>query len=659
MTSPMPPQAGPAALDERYHKVLDVLPYGALAFCVLLSFSFGEPGPHARLAGLILSALSAAWIGWMYTLHPAWRRRPRLMVLFITVLLVLGALLIVDNTLFGIYTFTIYFFVLRYLVWPWRLLGAAAVGLLAATSQAYGVNKDTFAGVVIYLVIVAVNVAIFLGYTWSRWTTTVLDDRRRQALEELSTANHKLEATLAENAGLQQQLLTQAREAGVQDERQRMAREIHDTLAQGLTGIITQLQAAEQAADDPAGWRRHFGAATRLARESLSEARRSVEALRPESLELARLSEALGDVAGRWSALHGIPVQVTTTGTARPMPAEAEFALLRTAQEALANVARHARATRVGVTLSYMEHQVALDVRDDGQGFDLKNLCAQANGSATEHSNGQCKHQRQQSCPPYQWPGRPQRRRRPAPSPGRGRRLRPGRHAPAHREPGRHAAGRIRAGLRHRHLGLPPARRRGRGPLMTEAPIRLLIADDHPVVRDGLSAMFARDPGFEVLGEARDGAEAVKLAQDLQPDVILMDLRMPGMDGLTAITELARRGDKRPGAGPDHLRHRQLRAARDRGGRHRLHAQGRPPGRTPARGPRRGPGSVRAVPGGHRAPDEPGPHPRCRAAQPARARGPRAGGRREFQPRGRRPPVHHRGHGQDPPAQHLRQARRR
>ncbi|GAA4640289.1 response regulator transcription factor [Actinoallomurus vinaceus] len=76
----------------------------------------------------------------------------------------------------------------------------------------------------------------------------------------------------------------------------------------------------------------------------------------------------------------------------------------------------------------------------------------------------------------------------------------------------------------------------------TGAPIRLLIADDHPVVRDGLSGMFARDPGFEVLGEAGDGAEAIRLAQALTPDVILMDLRMPGVDGLTAITELARRG---------------------------------------------------------------------------------------------------------------------
>lgn len=73
-------------------------------------------------------------------------------------------------------------------------------------------------------------------------------------------------------------------------------------------------------------------------------------------------------------------------------------------------------------------------------------------------------------------------------------------------------------------------------------PITLLIADDHPVVRDGLSSMFARDPEFEVLGEAADGAEAVRLAEALGPDVVLMDLRMPGMDGVAAIAELARRG---------------------------------------------------------------------------------------------------------------------
>ena len=372
MTSPRPRDPiDEDPLTQRGGLVLDALPYAALVFCVLLFLGLENPVREAEIAGLVLSGLAAAWTLWMYTLHPAWRYRPRVMALFITVLLVIGALLVVDNTVFGIYTFTIYFYVLRFMVWPWRLLGAAGVGLIAGTSQAYGVNKDTLGGVLIYLVIIAVNAALLMAFAWSRWTS-------ERALGELSEANRRLEATLAENSGLQQQLLTQAREAGVLDERQRMAREIHDTLAQGLTGIITQLQAAEQAADDPAGWRRHFEAATRLARESLSEARMSVEALRSESLETGRLSEALADVAGRWSTLHGIPARVTTTGTARPMSPEAEFALLRTAQEALANVAKHAHATRVGVTLSYMEHEVALDVRDDGRGFDPAKLCAQA-----------------------------------------------------------------------------------------------------------------------------------------------------------------------------------------------------------------------------------------------------------------------------------------
>jgi signal transduction histidine kinase len=187
--------------------------------------------------------------------------------------------------------------------------------------------------------------------------------------EERRVALAQLQAAMDENAGLHAQLLAQAREAGVLEERQRMAREIHDTIAQGLTGIVTQLEAAEQSRDRADDRDRHLDNAKRLARESLSEARRSVEANMPSALDAGTLADALRGVAGDWSALNGIPVDVTVTGDAIALHPEIEVALLRTAQEALANVGKHAGASRVGVTLSFMGDVVTLDVRDDGVGF--------------------------------------------------------------------------------------------------------------------------------------------------------------------------------------------------------------------------------------------------------------------------------------------------
>jgi signal transduction histidine kinase len=292
------------------------------------------------------------------------------MGVFLVGLIIVFSVLVFRDPWFGFWTPAGYFYAFNLLDWPWRLPAASAVAVLAGTAQSYGVNKSTPFGLVLYFVIVALNVLLICGSAVVGRNGERQSELRDQALAEAREANRRLEATVAENAGLHEQLLNQAREAGILDERQRMAREIHDTLAQGLTGIITQLQASEQDGQDPAGRSRHVQAAISLARDSLTEARRSVDALRPEPLETARLGGALADVAQRWATLHGIAVQVTTTGTVRPMSPDAEVTLLRTAQEALANVARHAGATRVGLTLSYLKDEVALDVRDDGQGFD-------------------------------------------------------------------------------------------------------------------------------------------------------------------------------------------------------------------------------------------------------------------------------------------------
>jgi signal transduction histidine kinase len=166
-------------------------------------------------------------------------------------------------------------------------------------------------------------------------------------------------------------LIEEARRSGEIGERKRLAREIHDTLIQGFASIVMNLEAAEGSMEDaPAPARRHLDEARGTAREGLAEARRIVWALRPEALEDAPLPEALKRLAARWSEASGVEAGVRVTGVPLPLPPEAEVTLLRAAQEALTNVRKHARASRAVLTLSYMGDRVALDVLDDGAGFE-------------------------------------------------------------------------------------------------------------------------------------------------------------------------------------------------------------------------------------------------------------------------------------------------
>ncbi|MFD6261364.1 sensor histidine kinase [Micromonospora chalcea] len=345
-----------------------VLPYALLSICTLITLVLPFWDVSLNLPVVLgLTAALALWTAGFHG-HPRWRHSGSLTGLYYVGLIVLGASVVALAPWYGIFTFIGYVHAFLFLKGAWRYAGVAATAVIQAASSTGGLSGATVDEWLVLSLVIIVLAAAFFRFA-------ELDDRRnhrqKRALTELHEANVKLEAALAENAGLHAQLLVQAREAGVQDERQRMAREIHDTLAQGLAGILTQLQAAEQHADRAEAWRRHVDNARNLARDSLTEARRTVHAVQPDVLAEARLPEAISDVTRRWSQVHRIDAVLTTTGDPRPMHADVEVTLLRAAQEALANVAKHARASRVGLTLSYMEDLVTLDVRDDGVGFEL------------------------------------------------------------------------------------------------------------------------------------------------------------------------------------------------------------------------------------------------------------------------------------------------
>ncbi len=361
--------------ERRNERAFAWIPYLTLLIgCVLSQFRSQPWQERAVTLGIVL--LAGVWT-WTITRGPgpSFRTGQRRIRIYFVGFLGLAVWLIVRDPLFFVYAITGFFHAYLLRPWPVSFAGVAATSIVV-NSLILMDDPTPEAWTIFVIVVVIQTLAIGFGLLGGEKMTDLSEQRR------VTVA--KLESAMEENAGLHAQLVTQAREAGVLDERQRMAREIHDTIAQGLTGVITQLEAALNARDRPADLERHIDAAVRLARESLTEARRSVEAVQPTPLENSRLPEALSDVAGRWSDVSGISVRVVTTGTARPLLPDVEVALLRAAQESLSNIAKHGGASHAGVTLSFMDDVVTLDVRDDGVGFDA----AHGNGGMQEGGFG-------------------------------------------------------------------------------------------------------------------------------------------------------------------------------------------------------------------------------------------------------------------------------
>ena len=287
----------------------------------------------------------------------------------------------------------------------------------------------------------------------------------------------------------------QQAEIGAAQERARIARELHDVVAHSLAVMVAQADGGRYAApEDPDAASRALAQIAETGRDALAQMRRLLGVL--------RAGEEGGDLPGlvRRLAGAGLPVELEVEGPARALPAELQQCIHRVAQEALTNVLKHADSPRrVEVVLRYLDAEVELTVRDDGRGV--------AAG------------------------------RRPG--------ARPGRDARARRAAGRDGARRT-AG-RRRVRGPRPAagaggRRRGAAGVT-----RVFLVDDQALVRAGLRMVIDSQPDMTVVGEAEDGREALERLAVTTADVVLMDVRMPRLDGVAATRALIERdGDAGP-----------------------------------------------------------------------------------------------------------------
>ncbi|MCA0296556.1 MAG: sensor histidine kinase [Actinobacteria bacterium] len=349
--------ARPNADEHRMRHALAAAPFVLLGLSYVFTMAVGgrpvEAGwlPWITAATSLTLALRVWW--WLGCSSPRHR------IAGFVVNLALTVLLVSLSPLFGVYAFVGYLDAVETFSGrgqPWALLAAASMNAYAQSGGPEGVLRQPW----VFGFLLAINGGLAVAMVQ-------VDRHRQRTVTRLQQALEDLEEAHQINEALQDQLLDQARTTGILEERQRLSREIHDTVAQGLIALLRQLEAASEAPTLSQA-RSILARVDNSARDSLAEARRAVAALASPRLDDDDLPTALATLTASWSAGSGVAATFHSIGD--PHPNSHDSALLRVCQEALSNVARHAHASRVAVQLSYLDDSVTLEVADDGTGLD-------------------------------------------------------------------------------------------------------------------------------------------------------------------------------------------------------------------------------------------------------------------------------------------------
>jgi len=302
---------------------------------------------------------------------------------------------------------------------------------------------------------VAYVVIGFFGYILQQ--AELAREHNQQLVDELQSTQQRLQ------------------ELAVVEERNRLARDLHDSVKQQVFAISMQLSAARTALSQDDKAYPSVAEAERLAQQAGAELTTLIHQLRPPSLERKSLTDAVREHVREWMRQNNIETELSIEDVSVSL--NVEQALFRVLQEALANVARHSKADKVLVSLNSENDNVILVVEDNGIGYDAERITRgiglDSMRERLEVVNGELEISSQ------------------------------------------------------RNTGYC----KGEEVLMAES-ISVLLVDDHEMVRQGVKAFLTTQPDISVVGAAASGEEAIKLAAQFIPDVILMDLIMPGMDGV-------------------------------------------------------------------------------------------------------------------------------